>query len=294
MKEKVEFRKLREFSDLIGDTVLFIKQNFKNLMKSVVVLCGVFIVGGIISMVLQRVQMHEVQASIARNYGNGMWNIFSWEYFLLMFMGLVNYASMYVVVLSFITLYVQKGNVAPNLEEVWSYFRHYFFRILLSSLLIALMLFIGFALCLVPGVWLFPIFTIFYPIMIMENGGFSHAFNRSFALIKGEWWITFAVLVITYFITMICFYIISAPSIIIEMVSTVTHFGKPISATYSIISAVFSYVAQLFMVIPIVCSALIYYNLVERKESSGLLNRIDSLGDNNNYTPPTESIPEEY
>ena len=295
MKEKVEFRKIREFSDTIGDTILFIKQNLKGLIKSVFALCGIFIVAGIVSMVLQQIQMHDYrQMSIGRTYSSGLWGVFSWEYFVLIFMLMANYASMVVVILSYISLYIQKGNVAPNLEEIWSYFKHYFLRVLGSSIITTILFSIGSMLCLVPGIWLFPIFTIFYPIMVLENGGFGHSFNRSFSLIKGEWWVTFATLLITMIITMICYYIISAPAIVIQMIDTITHFGKPINTTYTIISAISTYLAQIFMIIPIICSALIYHNLVERKESSGLLNRIDSLGNNNNYTAPSESIPEEY
>lgn len=295
MKEKLEFRKLREFSDLIGDTIVFIRQNFKPLIKAVFCFCGIFIVGGIISMVIQKMAT-PTDMSVAYSYGARMSaTVFTWQYLLLMIFSLLNYTSLYVTVLSYIAIYIQKGNVAPTIDEIWAYFKYYFLRMFGSLFTMVLLLGLCFLLCLFPGVYMFPSFCIFFPIMIIENGSFSHSFSRSYSILKNEWWITAAVLIIIYVITFAASFIIQIPTFALTIIETIAHLkgGNPFNLTYTVIEAVFAYLAQILMIIPIICATLIYFNLVERKESSGLLARIDGLGQSH-HTPPTESIPEEY
>ena len=43
MIQKVEFRKVRDFGEVISDTFLFMKQNFKPLFKAFFYLCGFFL-----------------------------------------------------------------------------------------------------------------------------------------------------------------------------------------------------------------------------------------------------------
>jgi len=289
MTEKVEFRKIREFGEIIGDTFLFIKQNFKPLMKAFFIICGLFIIAGIISLVMQKTQTRQFS-------GNGWYSTYtttllSWEYLLLCVVSVINYVSMYITILSFIGIYIQKGNVAPTMEEVWSYFKFFFFRVLGSSLLLSMFLVLCFAACIIPGIYVFPACTLFYPVMILENGSFGNSFERAFKLIKNEWWITAATLFIIYIIFYVTSLVVQMPAFFLQMLGTFTNGERAINQTYQIISACLTYVAQVFTIIPIVASALIYYNLVERKENTGLFDRMNNLG---NHTATDHAIPEEY
>ncbi|RZL50935.1 MAG: hypothetical protein EOP00_01845 [Pedobacter sp.] len=295
MKEKLEFRKLREFGDLIGDTIVFIRQNFKPLMKAIFSFCGIFIIGSIISMVIQKMAI-----PTPNPYNYSFWDtmsgiMFTWQYLMLIVFSVLNYTAIYVTVLSYISIYINKGNVAPTIDEIWAYFKYYFLRMFGSLFTMSLFLILCFALCFFPGVYMFPSFCIFFPIMILENGSFSYSFGRSYTLLKDEWWITAAVIFIIYAITFAATFIVQIPVFVLRIIETISHLkgANPFNLTYSAIEAIFTHLAQILMIIPIICSALIYFNLVERKESSGLLGRIEGLGKNFN-TPPTESIPEEY
>jgi hypothetical protein len=288
MKEKLELRKVREFGEIISDTFLFIKQNFKALMQAYFAICGLFIVAGILSMLLQRTQVQEVQQI-------GRWRltqtVISWEYGLMMVLLLVNYVSTYVTVYSFIALYIRKGNVAPSLAETWSYFKYYFFRVFGSTIVMTIILILGFALCLIPGFYLFPAFTLFLPIMVLENGSFGHSFNRAFKLLNGEWWITAAVLFVIYLIFYMCSFIVQVPAFLIELIVGFTNVESGLRTFYMTITSCLTYLAQAFTIIPIAASALIYFNLVERKESTGLFDRMNTLG---NQKPQEYGTEEEY
>ncbi|WP_113654543.1 hypothetical protein [Pedobacter namyangjuensis] len=299
MKQAVEFRKLREFGDIIGDTFLFIKQNFKPLFKCIIYLCGIFILAGLASTLVQQLQMSKDMSdpmSITKVYGNSPFSMFyryGLQYLFILLFFILIYTSLYTTVLSYISLYIRKGNIPPSVAEVWAYYKYYFLRMMGSGFVMTIFFVLGFILCLIPGFYILPAFTLFFPIMIMENGSFGYSFTRSFKLTKDNWWITFATIIVILIITSFASFVINIPAYVIAMISAFTHLEQPITKTYAIVVSLGQYLALFVMTIPIISGALLYYNLAERAESGGLLSRINNLGRQDN-TVPTENIPEEY
>lgn len=282
MKEKIEFRKVRDFDRSIGDTLLFIKQNFKPLFKSTLYLCGFFILAGMVSSMITQLQIYD----LTDNFDNGNYSenvsswstLYGWRYFLVIIFAILNYTALSASVLSFVALYVAKGNVAPTVEEVWSYFKYYFFKMLWAGILVAILWTICFFFCFFPGVYVTPAFYIVYAVMVLENEEFSAAFSRSFTLVKNNWWMTFATIFVVLIITVACTTIVMLPSYVLTMVGTFTHHEAGLQRGYQIFLSVSQSISQLFLVIPLVSAAVIYYSLVERKESVGLLVRIADFG----------------
>lgn len=282
MKEKVEFRKIREFGEIIGDTFLFIKQNFKPLMRAFFGLTGLFVLGGMVSSVMVQLQALEIAEGSGVAYSDNpvtMWYSVGLSYIVVILFAMCSYTAMYVSILSYISLYISKGNIAPTLQEVWVYFKYFFFRMMGNGLVMGIFTVLCFLCCILPGIYVFPAATLFYVVMILENAGFSHAFNRSFKLVKDEWWLTAATLFVAYIICYACSMLIQLPAIVVVMVTTFTQGAGTITGAYVILSSVSQHISYLFMIIPIITSTLIYFNLLERKEHLGLLNRIDGLGE---------------
>lgn len=294
MKEKVEFRQVREFEGIISGTLLFIKQNIKPLLKTFFSLCGIFILAGMVSTIFMQMQVTDVQANIqAGNYdGASVWSsMLGWRYLMVLIFSILNYTAMYTSILSFVALYIAKGNVAPTVEEVWSYFKYYFFRVMWSGILVYILWFICTVLCLIPGIYVTPAFSIFFAIMILENADFGTTFSRSFALVKENWWITFATLLVVGIITVIFMMVVYAPSYILMMVSAFSGGDTTVLKSYQIFTSISQHLSQVFMIIPLVAMALVYYNLAERKESQGLMGRIEEFG---GATAPVTHPDEEY
>ncbi|RZK57498.1 MAG: hypothetical protein EOO91_10025 [Pedobacter sp.] len=294
MENKVEFKKIREFGEIISDTFLFIKQNFKPLMTAILYLCGLFLIAGLISSIMAQLQVVGAMEGVRRGATTNMFNMiynFSFGYLLVMIFMVCSYTSFYVTVLSYISIYIQKGNVAPTIDEVWAYYKYYFFRVMGSGILMTAFLVVCFILCVIPGIWVFPAVSLFYPIMVIENAGLGYSFNRCFKLVADEWWITAATMIVIAIISAACSYVIQVPAMIIAMASSFTHLEQPFTKTYAIITSLAQQLSQVFMVIPIIGATFIYFNLVERKENTGLLSRIESLGQ---AAAPENSTPEEY
>jgi hypothetical protein len=288
---KFELLKSRDFGEIITDTFVFIRMNFKPLLITIITFCGFFIVATAILSAIQQAKtagiMNEFASSAEAprlfSNSNPFERIFNVEYFLTIIFVMLNYIALPVAVFSFIALYREKDGVAPTPQEVWGYFKYFFFRILGSGILLALLLMIGFVLCIIPGIYLYPIFAMVFPVMVFENASFSYAFSKSFRLIKDKWWETFGALFVISLIVGTAAAIVAIPTTIVNFGSLILHpkAGMHLSVTLSVITAVLQSICQLLYVVPFVTVALCYFNLSEKAENTGLLGRISQLGQTN-------------
>lgn len=294
MLGKIEFKKRRDFGQVINDTFTFMRQNFKPLIKIYFTFCGLFVLASMLTMLLQQYKMVNIINTIGngRNTkGLGFSALYGLEYFLSILFSLATYASMSVAILSYIAIYVQKGNQTPTTDEVWGYFKYYFFRIFGSSILLIILLCIAFMFCLVPGFWLFPYVAMMFPIMVIENGSLGYSFNRSFKIIKDNFWITFGTLIVVWIIVYACMSMIVLPTSLFNMIGMFTHKTPHMSLTLTMITTILQSLCQVFTIIPIITISLAYFSLVEQKESTGLMERISNFG---NTEKPIDTRPEEY
>ncbi|HMI03165.1 MAG TPA: hypothetical protein VK541_11820 [Pedobacter sp.] len=288
MQDKLEFKKTREFGDIIGDTFLFIRQNFKPFLKVYLYLCGFFILAGLLSGIVHLLTVKTDFSGV--NSARPLENLFSMSYLMVIVFTFATYTAISVSTLSYISLYIEKGNVAPAVEEVWSYFKYFFLRVFGSSILISLMMMICFICCFIPGIYVFPAFSLFYSVMVFENGSFGYSFSRSFKLANSHWWPTAGAILILWIITYATMLVPSVPAMIIGMASAFTKTPGAVSITFLIVSTLIQYLCQVFLVLPVIGVSLCYFNLAERMENGGLLNRIEQLGTQKDQF----SAPEEY
>ena len=292
----IEFKQSRDFGQIINDTFTFIKQNFKPLIKTYFVFCGIFVLGSMVAMLLQQFKSVNLfnsagSAGVAHDPFLGLRSLMSWEYLIAIIFSLATYVSMLTAILSYIALYVRKGNIAPTTDEVWVYFKYYFLRIFLSSIPLILLMLAGFVLCLVPGmlfvglllgivsvVYLFPFVAMFYPIMIIENGEFGYSFSRSFKVIKDNFWLTFGTLIVIWVIVYACMSAVVLPTTLFSMVGLFSKNSPHMSMVLTMVTTVLQSLCQVFTIIPLVTITLCYFSLVERKESTGLMERISNFG----------------
>jgi hypothetical protein len=124
-EQKVELRKVRDFSENLNDTFLFIRQNFKPLVTSFVAIAGIFMlahsilngiyqghVGGAFRDIINR----RTTIPIDSPFGA----MFNGTYFALLFLGWANFVAMNVVVTCYMKLYDTLQGQAPTIEQVWN------------------------------------------------------------------------------------------------------------------------------------------------------------------------------
>jgi hypothetical protein len=307
MPTKIELLKVRDFGEIITDSFTFARQNFKPLVKCFFVFCGFFMLAGALLMALHQ---SKVLNSITNSdfgesrsvFGQAYSNLGA-DYWSAIVLLVVGYINLQVSVLSYMALYREKGNIAPTVEEVWGYIKYFFLRIFGSAILIAIMMigavllvfvilftisssntflaiFLTVLLCIVPFVYIYPIFTLIFPVMVFENASFGYAFRRSFTIIKKNWWATFGALFIMGLIIWIASFVILVPVIILNAINLIAHFGKgaPFSMVTAIVTAVLEALSHMLYIVPIITVSLCYFNLTEQLEGEGLLSRINMLG----------------
>jgi hypothetical protein len=220
---------------------------------------------------------------------------------------------------NYIVLYGEKQTNQIAVNEVWERVRATFWMYFGTMLFFFLLAFAVYFVLIIPVALLAAISPalIFFGMMLMfcgifylmisvsltfivrayEKKGFFEAIGRSFKLVQGKWWSTFGLLMVLYFIMMVISYIPIIPWYVVTVVSAVHNTTantfqepSPMWATLTTVFFMLYYLAQMILAaLPNIGIAFQYFNLVELKESRGLLNSIEEIG----KTPEQANDPEE-
>jgi hypothetical protein len=281
-EQKVELRKIRDFSQNIGDTFLFIKQNFKPLMISFLTIAGVFLLAGAIVSGINQGNMggnlwEEVMAGRSGRSRISLFEILNGTYFLAILLTWLGVTAMHVVIISYMKLYEEKQNQSSTTAEVWEVFKKYFLQVLIYTIPIYLLIAAGFVFCLLPGIYLAVVLLPFSTIIIIEDASFGTAFSRCFEIIKENFWVSLGIYFIVYLIYGISSSIISLA--IGAVFGGVSYFTtENVSTTYGVIMGVAQALTFVFAVVFYVSAVLHYFTLTEKYEGTGILKRLNNLG----------------
>lgn len=210
----------------------------------------------------------------------------SYVFYLLFYF--LSFTIVQLVTLCYINLYRTNGNVAPTKEAVWEACKQHFWSFILVSLLLSVIVSIGFVFCLIPGIYLFPIASLVYPIVIMDESPFDQAFSRAFNLIKDNWWKTFGALFVVWIIAYFTVSLFALPGTLMTLSGFFLGETPSISLTGAIINVVVQSFGMILYALPTVTAALCYFSLSEEKEGTGLFQRIEDLG-----TKTDDGLPKE-
>ena len=278
MSKKIELEASRDFGDILNDTFILIRQNFKPLVKAYFVICGVFIFAGILTSTLSNLNNDDPLASFFYTVIELILSVFS-------------STAVQLTVLSYYVIYKEKGNNAPTVMEVWGYFRYYYFRVLTTQALIIITVVIGCFLCVIPGIYLAIVFSLVLPIMVVENGNLEYSFKKSLKLIKGNWWFTFGALILTLLLMTIFIFVLMIPAMVIYG-GTRWLSGKDLNTVGGILQAIMLNLSNILSILPLSALTLVYFSIVDEKEGTTLRKRMQSFG--SKHTDASNSITEEY
>ena len=210
-------------------------------------------------------------------------------FFLMIISGVAFYALMYGTVLHYIKSYIKNDGNAIK-EEVTAGVRQSFWSLLGISFLVGLISGIGFIFCVIPGIYFGTVLATTYAIHVFENRNTTDSISYSFELIKGEWWITFA----TYLVIFILYYIItiifSLPGIIYSFINIFTMSQEATANPADMFDWIYVALNVLGMIgqyilyaLIIISTALVYFNLNERKNFTGAMETIETLGKRDDF-----------
>lgn len=276
--ERIELRQERDFSEKFNATFNFIKNNFKNYLWIMLVLIAPLAV-------VQSVFLNYFQGYITGFMGDSTFqsggldmgefagNLIS-MYLILLLVFAVFYTWMQTVVMAYLKLYLD-GTNPITVGAVAGLAAKKFFRILGLVVLIGIITILGFMLCIIPGIYI-SISLIMVPLIVFFEGDPAfEAFGRSFKLIKNNWWSTLGLMIVTSFIVGIMAFIFAIPQYVVTMFSVFNGEMPYNSVSYTIAGAVTGLGTGLLYPVIYIALAFQYFNLVEKKESTGLKQLID-------------------
>ncbi|MBC8042875.1 MAG: hypothetical protein IAF08_05465 [Rhizobacter sp.] len=289
---RIEFRKTRNLGDIINITLLFMRQNFKPLATAIVYIAGPF---ALLTGVAAGIYQANVR-DLAIGAGGGSADpfaafsqLFSVEYFLIILFSVLESTALIAIVYTYINLYIDRPDTEPQVQDIWQGVQQHFLKVFSASLLAGLLLILGIVLLVIPGIYISVPISFIYVIMLRENRSVGEAISRGFALVRGHWWQSLGVLVVVGLLGYIVSFVFSLPAGVIGFVSAFNSVreGSGTGATlferalYVLTSIISSFGTLIFYGIVYIATAFQYFNLAERKEATGLMNKLQGID-----TPP--------
>jgi hypothetical protein len=294
-EQKIQLRKIRDFGENINDTFLFIRQNFKPLMKSFFAISAIFMLGqAIFNGIYQSKSFGILDEIFKGGHPRAMSSpfdfIFSPEYILTIIFALLTYVSMKVCLGAYMKYYLEHDGEKPGIEDIWFIFKKYFFRVLLFNLVFWIASIIGLAFCAVPGVYIWVVFLPFGLVIMIEDASFMDCCRRCIDLIRDNFWNSFFIYAVSIMIYWVSGSIIGA--VVLVVVGVATYFTtNSLGTSMGVATSFLNIFAYCFYVIYFISLTLNYFSLVEKHDGTGILRRIEAIGTNNN---DLHNIEEQY
>jgi hypothetical protein len=291
-KKSINFKQERDFGDLFNATFSFISQEFKRFATAILYFVVPFLLLAAIAMTIYSVKAQEMMQTFIQDSKPNPFAVFSIMGSLFGYIGfamllsLVATTVLLCTVYGYIKLYVQNGTDGFTINDVWMQVTKYFWQFLGSAFVIGLVVMAGSVFCLIPGIYLGVALSIVFCIMMFEGKNFSIAFGRSIKLINSNWWFAFGVLIVVGIIVYILVIAVSIPSMIFGFKSLFANMKTGqiptmnFSVGFYIVNSITQLITQLFMVIPIVITAFLYYSTVEKVEKPSLMDKIGQINQN--------------
>jgi len=277
----LNFKKTRDFGDLLSDTFVFLKQEYKFLFRVILKYAGPFVLitaiigswalSGIFSIFAKAIISNSEQAFTDLLLKLG---IFSISLF-------VSNTILICTTYSYIKLYVEKGKDGFVEEEVWQIVLKKFWSTLGTFIAIFVLVFIGMLLCYIPGIYISVATVLVLSSLVLEDLSMTDSFGRSMFLIRDNWWFTFGVTIVISLLVGFCSYIFIIPSYILGIFVAISSANNNSSDLLNIIFTIMAAISicgiSLLYAVPHITNSLLYYSQVEKKESPDLINKIDQI-----------------
>ncbi len=300
----IELRKSRGFGEQINVTFAFIRENYKKLGKSVLYICGP---PSILAGILMGSNVFLLLNALGDLESGGLSDSYGWMG--LGFIGgiivsLLASVLMTAVVNQYVFLYMERGYDGFEFEDVWDAAKGSIGKVFVTMfclvLLLAALYLIWIGLVMALGVFGVVLVVLLVPVMIYfaialnplftvrlyEDAGIGEAISRSIELVKGNWWLTLGVVWIVSMVASFFASILAVPAYIVYMIAIFSAMenGGDLSglSEHGVIITVFItlYMVASYLVnaVPLLASTLQYFNLVEKHEGVGMIDRIEQLG----------------
>ncbi len=277
----INLKQYRDFGQLITDTFLFIKQEYKFLLRVIFTYVGPFVlITAFAGAWMQSGILNSVDSENMANPLEFIQNL-GLKYALYILSLLVSTTMMICTVYSYMYLYSKKGKDGFLQEDVWDMVKEKFFPSLGLIILIGIIITLGIFLCIVPGIYLAVIFSLVIASSIFENLGVGESVQRSTFLVKEDFWFTLGISLVMSIIAGMLGYIFLLPSSLMSFFVMFNSIRGETSETFSLIflilNAIGTFCASIIYGMPHITMSMFYLSQIEKKESPNLIDKIEQI-----------------
>jgi len=286
---KIEFLRIRDFGEKMGATVDFVRANFKKLALSLLLIGGPFAI--VMSLLFKDMFTNMFDFSKFES-GDGVGSWFTQlgiDYLVMMILSWMATMMIVSITYHFMIKYNNDDLEDFSIGELFGQALQKLPGLVLLSFLIFIVVFLGFILLLIPGIYLAITLSLAYPVYMFEKDtGIGEAFTKPFRIISGKWWSTCGVLVIGYLMSYAVALVFSIPFLFVylgelftasdELMDNPSAIANIFTSGYMTFAMTISNIGTyISYCIPLIALGYQYANLVERKEGKGLMAEIDEF-----------------
>ncbi len=274
MKE-FTLQKYRDLGAILTDSFVYIRVHYKSLGKALLLLVLPFY---LISGILVGDTYSSFFSAMIENPDMSGDALFGSNFLLGLLLLALSSGALLTITLTHVQL--TKNHKEATLSALINNFSRNFFTLLLLYVIIIIVVPVSFMFFIVPGIYIGIKLFLSPAVAVLEQKNPFDAINRSWDLIQGHWWFTFAVYLVMNIITSFMSYVLVIPFGLLVSMATVSGADTSgmIGTGMGIFYALMIIFGSLFSVIMLIAMCLHYFNLIERKEGDGLRAKIEELG----------------
>ena len=287
MKE-INLDQRRDFGGVLNTAFLFLKQEGVLLIKALLTYTGIPVIGAVALFAYVMLQLVNGQVMNLINSPNPS------DILMLIIPAVVLWFLLVIIQIlviaitnGYLKVYHEKGKGNFSISEVGQITARNFFPIIGYGFIISLFVMLGFILFIIPGIYILIVLNFIFIIMFVEDGGLSKNFGRCFDVIKGNWWATFGLLIVTSIIINVVIQVLYIPIQIhletqlhpILLTGDFSQLNIPLIVTTFVLLIVVSAYLQSFLYLVL---GIQYFSLNKADGSNTIIDRINQIGETPN------------
>lgn len=269
----MNFAKRREPGEILTDTILFLKAEFKPIARLTAVYVLPFMILMAVVQVYLQIKLTEASeilnqlgqerliAELGGLYGNML---------LLILFNVFVQSLLAALLFTYISYYIRAGAGNFSDADISAMLFHNSLRALAAGFSVAALSLIGLMLCILPGIVLANSLSLAIFISVFENRQPGYSFARSWMLVRRQWWVTLSLAIIGILFMWLVSIIFTLPIFVqntfqsLQPLAAEKTAGMPL--WHMIVTGIAVVVSSFAAIVPMTMMSLQYFNLLEREK----------------------------
>lgn len=284
MSQRIEFYRIRDFGQKFNATIEFLRAHFLSLFVLILVVTIPFtVVGGMIQYYFFA-ELQGVALGVADPFE--MFNLIGEIIPIFLLSSAVSIILNAALIGSVYTYMRMAENSEEEIKpmDVVGQMVPKLAGIVVISIATSIIAVIGMFFFIIPGLYFAVVLSLAIPVYVFEDISIGEALGKPFTLIRGKWWSTFGLLVVTILLVIILSFAIAFPIGLVIGINQA--FGAEdilsdeTAQFWQILSgSVVNSLTYVLFSLPSIALAFQYFNLTERTEGRGLKSEIEGFED---------------